>query len=66
MAAMDGMSAKCTTEQFNLLEIMPKPAARRWRLAREAFPRARFLARAARWSSPHRRAMSHDLGKKHH
>jgi len=47
-AAMDLMSAKCTSEQFNLLEIM-LTGALRWRLRAKSFPGARLRARVARW-----------------
>jgi hypothetical protein len=57
-AAMDLMSAKCTTEQFNLLEIMLTGRAA-MAVAREAVSRGRSpLHQAARWSSPRPRATS--------
>jgi len=63
---MDGMSAKCTTEQFNLLEIMlTGRAAMRWR--REAFPEGAISGtRGPVVIRHHRKGRCPRSGQEHH
>jgi methanogenic corrinoid protein MtbC1 len=61
-AAMDGMSAKCTTEQFNLLEIMLTGRAA-MAVAREAFPEGAIPGTRGTVVIATPQGDVHDLGK---
>ena len=60
--AMDGMSAKCTTEQFNLLEIMLTGRAA-MAVAREVFPEGAMASTRGTVVIATPQGDVHDLGK---